>query len=178
MGTESRLTPHLIGGGLLVLAGVSLGLWSPMEPTRPATSLITPYTGPVQRMRYVDPGPRGLTFGASEPVQTVALPSASTAPQLVGLMGAREAYLRGSVNGTVERLTVGDTVDGWTLSAVRARSVVLTQGSERYVATLYAQTEAGRTSAGTASQPQPSTSPSVPITLTPPAGASASIGPS
>lgn len=65
-------------------------------------------------------------------------PSSPNAPRLVGLAAGDRAYLRSASTGDVSAVRLNETVDGWTLIAIGARSVTLRAGQDTRTLALFA----------------------------------------
>lgn len=119
------LRRHWLAGVLVLCATLTLGLlfW-PRGAAGPARSPVAErYTGPNIETRRSGPM-RGFALRLAGPD---AGPQATLAvealPVLVGIAG-RRAYLRGT-DGEVERVSIGQEIDGWRLVAVSARAATL-----------------------------------------------------
>lgn len=119
--------------GLCALITVCLLVW----PSASAAPLPRPaaehYSGPNIEMRRSGPvskfplrlvSPNAVATATPKPIEAV--------PVLVGVAG-RRAYLRSTVTGEVEGVTVGASIDGWRLVSVSARTATLrgTGGDKR-----------------------------------------------
>lgn len=119
------LRRHWLAGLLILCAILTLGLllW-PSGAAGPARPPVTErYTGPNLETRRGGPV-MGFALRLSGPAADPQVPPAVEAlPVLVGIAG-RRAYLRGT-DGEVERVSIGQEIDGWRLVAVSARTATL-----------------------------------------------------
>lgn len=109
--------------GLCALLTLGLLFWpaGAADPVGPPA--VERYAGPDIETRRSGPV-RGFALRLGGPA---AAPEAGPAPEalpvLVGIAG-RQAYLR-SASGEVERVSIGQEIDGWRLAAVSARTATL-----------------------------------------------------
>lgn len=121
----TRLRKHWLPGLLGLCALLTLGLlaWptGAARPSRPPAA--ERYAGPDIETRRGGPVV-GFALRLGGPA---ALPEAAPPPEalpvLVGIAG-RRAYLR-NAGGEVERVSIGQEIDGWRLVAVSARAATL-----------------------------------------------------
>lgn len=118
--------------GVCGLVTIALLAWPAGSETASGAAAAPRYAGPVFAARKA-----GAPLGFPLQLTTAnALSTASTAaeplPVLVGL-AAGQAYLRSAATGEVERVRRGQSVDGWQVVAVGARSVTVrgSSGDER-----------------------------------------------
>ncbi|MEJ6790937.1 hypothetical protein BrevBR_15445 [Brevundimonas sp. BR2-1] len=121
---------HWLSGLLGLCAVVTIGLL--VWPSASARPLPRPaadhYRGPNIEMRRAGPVSK-FPLRLASPNAPAAPPDAIEAvPVLVGVAG-RRAYLRSTVTGEVEGVTVGASVDGWRLVSVKRRAAIL-RGSD------------------------------------------------
>lgn len=115
-------------GSAGVLVAVVIAIWPMDSGSGPETAPPETYSGPAHTVlqtsrRTVKAAFRFGEAGA-EPEATVVQ---AVAPTLVGIAG-NNVYLKSAATGQVQRATVGGESDGWTVSAIRARSVTLRKG--------------------------------------------------
>lgn len=123
---------RLLAAGLAAcaLATGALLLW-PNASAAPQGRSAARYPGAVLADRK---GGRPAAFPLRLATPATATPEAPVAPApvLVGLAG-RQAYLRGA-SGAIERVSIGESLDGWRLASVGSRSVKLTgPGGDRRI---------------------------------------------
>ena len=110
--------------GCLVLAGLIFLI--PLAPAASSPPSAEEFTGQIAEVRVTSiPAEAGFRFSTSSPAPADA--GEVAAPRLVGIAG-RSAYLRGA-SGETERLSVGDELDGWSVTRIEEKSVTLTNGA-------------------------------------------------
>ncbi len=121
----THLRRHWLPGllGLCAILTLGLVLW-PSGAARPAgRALAERYTGPNIETRRSGPM-RGFALRLAGPdTGPQATPAVEALPVLVGIAG-RRVYLR-TAAGEVERVSIGQEIDGWRLMAVSARGATL-----------------------------------------------------
>lgn len=143
---------------LLALTTVALLVW-PRGEAAPATPTATRYTGPDFPARKTT-SPRSFPIRVGGDREDAPQPvTAQALPVLTGIAGG-SAYLRSTATGEVQRLTRGESLDGWRLLSVRSREVVLGNGETEQRLALFAPTTSPTPAPSPAAvqpQPQPST---------------------
>lgn len=143
---------------LLALTTAGLLVW-PQGEAAPATRTATRYVGPNFPARETT-APRGFSIRIGGVREDMAQPAPDQAlPVLTGIASG-SVYLRSATTGEVQRLTQGDSLDGWRLLSVRAREVTVGNGEAEQRLTLFAATVPPST-------PAPASTPSTPSTLPP-----------
>ena len=110
---------------LCAVATIGLLIWpagsADLAPAPPAER----YSGPDLQTRRGGPVP-GFAIRLSSATDSAAAapPPVEALPVLVGIAG-RQAYLRSAATGEVERVSIGQEIDGWRLVSVGARSANL-----------------------------------------------------
>lgn len=133
--------------GFCALTTVALLVWPMASPAIKHDTPTPSYAGPAHPARRASPVvglPIRLTYNAGP--AAVVTPAAEAVPALVGISG-RSAYLRSAATGEVERVQIGQTIDGWRLVAVSARTATLrgASGDRRLEMFAAASPEAGPT---------------------------------
>lgn len=126
------------------------------------------YSGPVFADRKGG-GLPGFPLRLTAPGAAEAPPPAAEAlPVLVGIANG-QAYLRSAASGEVGRVARGQTIDGWRIASVGARSVTLSNGEAEHTVTIFTIPPAtGTVSAvNTTSVTVASSEPAAPQTYTP-----------
>lgn len=121
----TRVRRHWLPGVLGLCALLTLGLlvWpaGAADPVGPPAA--ERYAGPDIETRRGGPI-RGFALQLGGPAAAPeAAPAPESLPVLVGIAG-RQAYLR-SASGEVERVSIGQEIDGWRLVAMGARAATL-----------------------------------------------------
>lgn len=122
----THLRRHWLPALLGLCAVLTLGLlvWPPSGTSQAQRPPVERYAGPDVEMRRSGPVQEfALRLGRADAAPAAA-PSPAALPVLVGLAG-RRAYLRSTATGEVEGVAIGQTLDGWRLVAVSARSAIL-----------------------------------------------------
>lgn len=120
------LRRHWLPGLLGLCALLTLGLlaWPTGAARPPRPSAAERYAGPDIATRRGGPVP-GFALRLRGPdAAPAAAPPPEALPVLVGIAG-RRAYLRSTASGEVERVSVGQEIDGWRLVAVSSRAATL-----------------------------------------------------
>jgi hypothetical protein len=109
--------------GLCTLLTLGLLIWPTGGPDPAAPPAAERYAGPDIETRRGGPV-LGFALRLGGPAAAPeAAPAPEALPVLVGIAG-RQAYLR-SASGEVERVSIGQEIDGWRLVAVSARAATL-----------------------------------------------------
>lgn len=108
-------------GCALVSAGIAF--WPQTKVITPANNEITAYSGVEHELRKTSAPSEAIFILAGSVTPTQAAPQAAS-PILVGIVG-RSAYLKSSSSGETANYNVGESLDGWKLLAVRARTITL-----------------------------------------------------
>ena len=118
--------PKLAVVWLCGCAAVSAGLlsWPQVQTAQPKTEPARVYGGVEHQVRKAGtrPGDAAFVF-TSNPTTPQATPQAAS-PALVGIVG-RAAYLKSASSGETVSVAVGESLDGWKVTAVRGRTVTL-----------------------------------------------------
>lgn len=122
----TRLRQHWLPGLMGLCAVITLGLvaW-PTGAARPVPPAAAErYAGPDIETRRGGPVV-GFALRLEGPdAAPQAAPPPEALPVLVGIAG-RWAYLRSTASGEVDRVSIGQEIDGWRLVAVSARAATL-----------------------------------------------------
>jgi|GEM_PF-3561826 len=121
---------------LLAFVTIALLVW-PQGDAAPTAPGPARYTGPDFSAREAT-APRGFPIRVGGDQGDDAQPVAVQAlPVLTGIAGG-SVYLRSTATGEVQRLTRGESLDGWRLLSVRSREVVLGNGETEQRLSLFA----------------------------------------
>lgn len=112
--------PHLVLAGCLALAA-ALAFWPASAKTQ-VRKAEPAYSGGLFQPRRTSEE-SGFPF-RSGAIDAASGPSLAPAPALVGVAGGA-AYLRSAVTGEVGRFSPGAMLDGWRISAVGRRHVII-----------------------------------------------------
>ena len=124
MKTSIQTVARGVLAGCLVLAGLIFVI--PLAPTASSSPGAEEFTGQIAEVRVTSiPAETGFRFSTSSPAPADA--GSVAAPRLVGIAGS-SVYLRGAA-GQTERLSVGDELDGWSVTRIEETSVTLTKGA-------------------------------------------------
>lgn len=110
---------------LCAVATIGLLVWPAGSADLAPAPPVELHSGPDLQTRRSGPVP-GFAIrltSATDPV-SAAPPTVEALPVLVGIAG-RRAYLRSAATGEVERVSIGQEIDGWRLVSVGARSANL-----------------------------------------------------
>lgn len=122
----TRLRRYWLHGLLGLCALLTLGLlaWPTGAGRPPGPPAAERYAGPDIETRRGGPVV-GFALRLAGPDTTPqAVPPPEALPVLVGIAG-RRAYLRSTASGEVERVSIGQEIDGWRVVSVSARSATL-----------------------------------------------------
>lgn len=121
----TRVRRHWLAGLLGLCATLTIALLVWPTGAAPSTQLAPAeqYAGPDIETRRSGPVPGFALRLAGPDAAPQAAPPPEALPVIVGIAG-RRAYLRGA-DGEVERVSIGEEIDGWRLVAVSARAAIL-----------------------------------------------------
>ena len=151
-----RLRQYWLPGLLGLCALLTLGLLAwPTGAARPnAPPAADRYAGPDLGTRRGGPVQGFALRLAGSDAAPQAAPPPEALPVLVGIAG-RRVYMRGA-DGEVERVSIGQELDGWRLVAVTARAATLRgPGGDRRIEMFAAEIAAPATTAAGETPPVP-----------------------
>lgn len=130
----TRWKPYVAPGALAVLA-VTIYVW-PIKADNKAPTTPNRYRGAEHEMRRVGTSaePPAIRIALADPVQTTE--TSSSAPILVGISGG-VAWFKVESSGEFTAARVGSDIEGWTVTSVSSRRVVIKSGSRTEALALF-----------------------------------------
>lgn len=117
-----KLAAIWLGGCAATSAG--LVFWPTAQATSPTDPKAIVYGGVEHQIRKTGARPGDAVFVLTGSAQLPQATPQAASPSLVGIVG-RSAYLRSAASGDTVGVSIGESLDGWELAAVRGRTVTL-----------------------------------------------------
>lgn len=146
----AKLAAVWLGG----CAAASVGLWFwPQAQTAPPTDKRTSaYGGVEHQVRKTSARPGETVFLLTGSAQAAPETPQAASPVLVGIVG-RSAYLKSASSGEAVSISIGESLDGWKLAAVRGRTVTLEGSGGRQEMSLFERPASGSSNPQTSGNP-------------------------
>lgn len=110
--------------GACAAASAGLMLWPQAQAEPPAKKRTSAYGGVEHQVRKSGARPDDAVFVLTGGAQPVPATPQAASPVLVGIVGG-SAYLKSASSGETVRVSIGESLDGWKVAAVRGRAVTL-----------------------------------------------------
>ena len=110
--------------GACATASAALMFWPQAQAAPPKDKRTNVYGGVEHQTRETGPRPSDAVFVLTGSAQPVPAAPQTTAPVLVGIAG-RFVYLKSASSGETVRVSIGRSLDGWKVTAVRGRTITL-----------------------------------------------------
>jgi len=124
-------------GWSCALMTVALLVWPQTPASSPAPQAEPAFKGRPHDLLTIAPSTRSPLRFADDAAPEPSPASTSGAPTLVGVIAGRAAYLRGADSGTVERVGLNETFEGWQLTRVASNGVTVTKDRQTCELRLY-----------------------------------------
>lgn len=117
-----KLALAWLGGCAAFSAG--LMFWPQAQAVPPTDKRTSAYGGVEHQVRKTGAGPGEAVFVLTGSAQSAQVAPQAASPALVGIVG-RSAYLKSASSGETVSVSIGESLDGWKLAALRGRTVTL-----------------------------------------------------
>jgi hypothetical protein len=98
--------------------------WPQAQAAPPKEKRTSVYGGVEHQTRKADARPSDAVFVLAGSAQPVPAAPQTASPVLVGI-AERSVYLKAASSGETVRVSIGETLDGWKVAAVRGRTITL-----------------------------------------------------